>query len=196
MTHQQPTARKRSSRFKLRFPERDIRLWASRYSDPAEPPIEDQVAPRARKRKYLDRDGFLAICAWKSPRTKSRCASNTTRMIEDTTRIALSTENEQLAIEVLTLLKGVSWPTASVILHFCRDGVYPILDFRALWSLRCEVPPQYDCDFWWSFTEYFRALAHRTDLDARMLDRALWQFSKERQTVPARMERATIPEEE
>lgn len=171
----------RTTHFDLRFPEREIASWAGRYSDPKESHIEDEVAPRARERGFLDPAGFLDICAWKSPRTRPRCASNPPDMIQDTTRIAFSTRNERLAIEILTLLDGVSWPTASVMLHFCRKGIYPILDFRALWSLRCDVPTRYDFAFWWEYTEFFRALARRTGSSARTLDRALWQFSKKNQ---------------
>ncbi len=36
---------------------------------------------------------------------------------------------------VLRFLDGVEWPTASTILHFCGARPYPILDYRALWSL-------------------------------------------------------------
>jgi hypothetical protein len=80
----------------------------------------------------------------------------------------------------------VSYPTASVILHFFHRDVYPILDFRALWSMGFDQPPQYTFEFWWEYVEATRNLlarAHRTlpSLSMRELDRALWQYSKERQ---------------
>ncbi len=62
-------------------------------------------------------------------------SSNPEDFIKDVTHTALITPSERLRIEVLTLLNGVSWPTASVLLHFGYDNLYPILDFRALWSL-------------------------------------------------------------
>ena len=99
----------------------------------------------------------------------------------EVTRTALRTDNERLKIEILTLLTGVSWPTASVILHFCDKKPYPILDYRALWSLRVEAPPRYDFDFWWAYTRFVRRLAKETKLSMRTIDRALWQYSKERQ---------------
>jgi hypothetical protein len=98
------------------------------------------------------------------------------------TRTALSTESEQLRVEVLTLLNGVSWPTASVILHFCHREAYPILDFRALWSLGVEANDvRYNFDLWWGYTQACRRLAEETGLSMRELDRALWQYSKENQ---------------
>ena len=97
------------------------------------------------------------------------------------TSTALSTQNERLKIEVLTLLCGVEWPTASVILHFCANDRYPILDFRAMWSLSVDVPKAYDFDFWWGYVQYARHLADETRMTMRTIDRALWQFSKENQ---------------
>lgn len=41
----------------------------------------------------------------------------TTAPSSTNTRVALSTPSERLRIEVLTLLDGVGWPTASVLLH-------------------------------------------------------------------------------
>ena len=103
--------------------------------------------------------------------------------IEAVTKMAFSTPNERLRIEVLLLLDGVRWPTASVILHFCHAEPYPILDIRALWSLGMNVTPaSHHFDFWWSYTLYCRKLAKAAGVSMRELDRALWQYSKEMQT--------------
>lgn len=69
----------------------------------------------------------------------------------------------------------------SVILHLYYREQYPILDFRALWSLSVDVPGTYKFSFWWSYVEYCRGLAERTGFDMRTLDRALWQYSRENQ---------------
>lgn len=155
--------------------------WAKRYSYPGEAEVEDRVAPAARHRGYLTRDEFLTLCLWKTPRSKSRCAANDASFVQEATRTALSTPHEELKIGVLLLLKGVSWPTASVILHFCDRGEYPILDYRVLWSVGMRPPPQYTFPFWWAYTCFTRELRARTGMSLRMLDRALWQYSKERQ---------------
>jgi hypothetical protein len=98
--------------------------------------------------------------------------------------VALSAAtSERLQIEVLRLLKGVEWPVASVLLHWGHRDQYPVLDFRALWSLgieRNEIPP-YDFDFWWDYVRYCRKVSDRTRICMRILDRALWQYSKEHQ---------------
>jgi hypothetical protein len=74
----------------------------------------------------------------------------------------------------------VSWPTASVLLHFGRADPYPILDFRALQSLGVEQPSQYTFDFWWAYVQACRRLADKHGVDMRTFDRALWQWSAER----------------
>ena len=90
--------------------------------------------------------------------------------------------SDRLRIEVLTLLNGVSWPTASVLLHVGHADRDPILDFRALWSLGVEgLPNQYTFPIWWSYVQVCRELAASAAVSMRTLDRALWQFSKEHQ---------------
>jgi hypothetical protein len=111
------------------------------------------------------------------------------------TAAALATPSERLRIEVLTLLCGVKWPTASVILHFCSTDRYPILDFRALWSLNVNVPKAYGFDLWWEYTQFCRRMADEAHVSMRTLDRALWQFSKENQPPTPRTAavRAALP---
>jgi hypothetical protein len=119
---------------------------------------------------------------WKTPRSQHKVASNSAEFIEAVTGTALSTGSEQLRIEVLTLLNGVSWSTASVILHFCHREPYPILDVRALWSLSVDAGKvTYNYELWWKYTQVYRELAKSTRLSMRELDRALWQYSKENQ---------------
>ena len=167
--------------FRLRFPEREIEYWASRYSYTGEEEIENRVAPAARKRGYLTRQEFLQLCRWKTPRSAQRCALNDEDFVREVTEASLRSRNEEFKIRVLGVLRGVAWPTASVILHWCDRGQYPILDYRALWSLSLEVPSPYNFPFWSRYCAYVRELAARTGLSMRAVDRALWQYSKEKQ---------------
>lgn len=109
-------------------------------------------------------------------------ASNPANYMEAVIQTALSTPNERLRIEVLLLLKGVRWPTASVVLHFCHSEPYPILDFRSLWSLGVDANTMaYKFEFWNEYTQYCRKIAKDAGVSIRELDRALWQYSKEEQ---------------
>ncbi len=132
----------------LRFKKSEISHWSSRYQvDSMEDFIEKKLRPTIQANKYLTSTQLLKLCKWKTPRTKSRVAKNSEEFIRVVTETAFSTPSEQLRIEVLTLLQGVSWPTASVLLHFGSSEPYPILDFRALWTLGLRVPKQYDFNF-------------------------------------------------
>ncbi len=63
-----------------------------------------------------------------------------------------------------------------------RSGYkYPIIDFRALWSLQVNVPNKYTFEFWRKYVQYCRKIARENHVDLRILDKALWQYSKENQ---------------
>ena len=93
----------------------------------------------------------------------------------------MSAKHERIRIGSLLPLAGVGFPTASVILHFCHKDPYPIIDFRALWSLGYDKPPSYNIQFWQEYVDYTRKLAQQTGLSIGELDKALWQYSSERQ---------------
>lgn len=165
--------------FRLRFPESAIKKWSLQYDYPGEQQVIAGPVAKAKKNGYLDMETFLAIGEWKSKRPRARQKSNPAEFVEEVTRVALApSTSPRLAIEALTLLAGVSWPTASVILHFCHARPYPILDFRALWSVSCPVPARYTFTFWEDYTDYVCALAHRNAISMRDLDRALWTYSR------------------
>ena len=128
------------------------------------------------------RDEFLALTRWKTQRTKSRCESNTEAAVRQMTALGLSTTDERLRIESLVALHGVERRTASVLLHFAHRDPYPIIDFRALWSLGVdEEPKYYSFALWDAYVAACRSLAKRAGVSMRVFDRALWQYSKEKQ---------------
>jgi len=165
----------------LRFRPSDIQWWASRYDYGINETQVTALIPEVRQKQCLTKRQLRTIAAWKAPRSAGHMERNTARYVREVTSIALSAASERLRIETLTLLDGVSWPTASVILHFFHRSRYPIIDYRALWSVKLKTPSRYDFPFWWSYVKYCRVLAGRNHVDMRTLDRALWQYSKERQ---------------
>lgn len=168
--------------FNLRFGRKEISYWAGRYPAADDAHVESVIAPLVHERGYFTKPEFIAMCRWKTPRSKPLVESNLEGFIKEVTRTSFSTPDERLRIEVLTLLKGVGWPTASVLLHFGHSALYPILDFRALWSLGIEKPPDiYEFDYWWNYTIFCRQIASKTGVTMRVLDRALWQYSDENQ---------------
>jgi hypothetical protein len=168
----------------LRFPQSDIRNWAVRYEKELgekdrglTDAITRDVFPSYERNGFLTKKEFLTVCAWKTLRSRRWCESNDESLIRDVSAFARTTESERLRIQVWTLLAGVKWPTASVFLHFAFPERYPILDFRALWSLKTKVPPQYTFAFWSEYAMFCRALAQSSGVTIRVLDEALWKYS-------------------
>ena len=168
-------------RFKLRFPLSAIERWAKEFSDASDSVIEKDIAPAARRQGYLTREQFLRIAEWKTVRSRPRCEKNDAGYVKEVTRAALGSKNERFKVQALRLLEGVEWPTASVILHFCDRGRYPILDVRALWSAGLDATPSYGFPLWMEYTDFMRGLAADAGVSMRTLDKALWRYSKEKQ---------------
>lgn len=166
--------------FRLRLPAREVRKWAARYDARVDDGLVE-LARRVRERGYLTGKDLRALARWKTPRTAAHVARNEEGFVRAVTRVAFATECERPRIEVLLLLRGVAWPTASVILHFVYPDRYPVLDYRALWSVGVSPAPPYTFAFWERYLGFTRATARRLKVSMRDLDRALWQYSKEKQ---------------
>ena len=176
--------KRKTPKFELRFPLSQVRLWAERYSY-SRSGAEDALVslkPRIRRSRRLTKDHLVDICRWKATRSAGNALKNDPAYVEHITRLSFSTSDERARIELLTLLDGIGWPTASVILHFYHKARYPILDYRALWSVRAKPPRKYSFDFWWHYTLFCRRTAKKAGVRMRTLDKALWQYSKEHQS--------------
>lgn len=174
--------------FQLRFAASEVHHWAEKYRaamKAEERDLIDEVAPAAGARGWLTKGEFLAVCHWKSPRSQPRCQKNHEDFVRAVTATALSTENERLRIEVLRLLDGVEWPTASAILHLVHPDRYPLLDIRALWSVGANMHRPYDFELWRAYTGFCRTIADACGASMRDVDRALYQFSVENQPAGA-----------
>ena len=164
---------------KLRCRQAELNVLAGRYE--YDTFNLGKLRPKVLSQGFLTKDDLRVAAKWKSPRSAIHIEKNTDTYVKEISKFALSTKEKRTRIEVLTLLNGVQWPTASVILHFFHRSRYPIIDFRALWTVSMEVPDQYSFDYWWQYLGYCRALAKKSKLSMRELDQALWQFSKENQ---------------
>jgi len=178
----------------------EIGALAQRYTDElkeaeerAEQRIIDVIAPAVCKRGHFTRDEFVALCLWKSRRPRKRYEAIPEGRIIEATALALSAKDEVLRIGILLTLDGISWPTASVLLHFGHRDDYPILDVRALESLAVKRPSQYTFKFWEAYFTKCRALAAEHQVTMRTLDRALWQWSKDRSPKTAGVRRRRRP---
>jgi hypothetical protein len=153
---------------------------AKRYSYPSEGRIVDKIGPAARERGHFTRSEFIDVCGWKTERSKSRVAANSEAEVVEATRLALGAETEALRIWIPMGLSGVQWATSSVLLHFGHRDRYPILDYRALEALGVTGHVNYTVPFWIAYVAACRAIDDETGLGMRTIDRAMWQWSKER----------------
>lgn len=164
----------------------DIKKYARAYDlfhmehNPQDLRYEKEFISIPKPINFLDLKVLRDIARWKSPRSSGHIEDNTEGYVREITGFALHAKEEQTRIEALTILSGVGWPTASVILHFFHQDPYPILDVRALNSLGVTPPNQYHFDFWWSYVEACRDLSKTFAVGMRTLDKALWEFDRER----------------
>jgi hypothetical protein len=162
----------------LRFPLGDVRKWTERYSyDVDDDRVIDAIAPTVRERGHFLRDDFLQTYRWKTHRTIRHAEKYSDAEIADVTGVAFRQTNEKLRISLLRALDGVDWPVASTLLHVGVSSEYPIIDFRALWSLNSGMPTYVSFEFWWAYVQCCRRLANAAGTSVRELDKALWAYS-------------------
>ncbi|MEZ0327653.1 MAG: hypothetical protein ACAH95_17280 [Fimbriimonas sp.] len=164
---------------KPRFAREKVEFYAARYSYGKEEAVSALV-PTIRARGFLTLQDLAIVGDWKSPRIRSRLAQNDDKAVREVTRLALASSSIRLAVHVPQVLTGVGMPVASTLLHWFHRDSFPILDFRALWSLGVE-PQLYTLDFWERYVTATRSLAESWEVDMRTLDKALWQYSAEHQ---------------
>ena len=164
--------------FALRFPPADIEALAGRFPAGDDAACAAAGAAAAARGRYT-RGEFLAVCRWKSPRSRPLVEANSARAVRAATGAALATADEAARIACLLGLQGVGVPTASALLYFAFPERYPILDVRALESLGCRGRSTYPVRFWLEYLQACRAIAAEHGVTVRTLDMALWQYSKE-----------------
>jgi len=103
---------------KLRLEESQINDIASRYEYANGEDEIIRLQPKIKKKGFLTAEELYKIAYWKSPRSSGHVSNNRDDYAQEITGFAFGAKNERSRIEVLTLLTGVSMPTASVILHF------------------------------------------------------------------------------
>lgn len=158
------------------------RRYDAHYKDTSDRRIEEKMKNLLKKQRYLTKDNLTEIAIWKAgPRIRRHCTKNNDLFVREITKFSFSTKNEEARIKSLIVLDGVFYPVASTILHFAFPGRYPIMDFRAIWSLGWKQPKIYDFNFWQKYCNETRKISKKLKLSLRVIDKALWQYSKEKQ---------------
>jgi hypothetical protein len=145
-----------------------IREWLSQQPEP----------------KRLNKDFFVKLGCWKSPRQLHAYKANDERLIEEVTRLAYELTNERIKLHILKLLKGVEVAVASTILHFLQPDIFAIFDIRVRRSLKeagkwDDVTDTSD-EAWLEYTAIMRNLSDSLGVTLRDLEKALWAHDKGR----------------
>jgi hypothetical protein len=98
--------------FELQFPASEIEALACRFGYPDDARLL-KAGAAARARGHYTREGFIAVCAWTTARSRSKVASNTEAAVVEATGKALATRDEATRMSALLELEGVGVPTAS-----------------------------------------------------------------------------------
>ena len=131
----------------------------------------------ASKMGYITQEDLIAVVNWKSPRARPLCQKNCQTEIKEISCASFTAKSERLRIGSLLILKGVSWPMASVILHFRFPKKYPILDVRAMNTVGGST--NYNFELWIEYVELCGNAAVRHGITLRELDKALWMYDFE-----------------
>ena len=88
---------------KLRCRTTQLAQYAQRFGAANDDPMF-AIGRAARARGHVTRSEFLALCAWKTPRSKPRCARNTPAAVRSATRLALASPDEHIRVDALRAL--------------------------------------------------------------------------------------------
>ncbi len=93
-----------------------VKEYSTLYDKTELSPLErdpfSETSMKLQDRGEYEFEEFLAVCNWKSNRTRTLVQSNTHANVSEIGRIAFNC-SEDLRVQVLSLLRGVSTPTAS-----------------------------------------------------------------------------------
>jgi hypothetical protein len=142
----------------------------------------------ARRRGFISRGEFLAMCRWKSPRAQRHYLRNGPARIREASRRALTARSERRRIEHLLALDGVSVPVASAILTLLDPRRYGVLDIRAwqmLYAVRgVDANPAgrgFTVAQWLRYLGTLREHARRLRASARAVEYTLFLCHRKRQ---------------
>ena len=168
----------------LQFCESEIEYWAERYiqcqklsSRQWEETLIERKN-RIQKREAMILDELYDISYWKSRRQSKRVWDNLEATVNRVTKAAFASDNDWDKLKKLLTLEGISYARASAILHLYDEGLYPIIDVYAVWSVDKNetVKNSYTKKFWCEYVPFCRKLARRFGDDMRMVDRALMHY--------------------
>ena len=168
-----------------------VRDWAkvydtkrSTHGDVEENAIMDWIS-RHPEPKFLNKEYFVRLGRWKTPRYNDTRKANPEETIIEVTRLAYQMQDDLSKLEILRSLRGVGIAVASTILYFLEPDRYAIFDYhvrRTLNKRHCWNRGETDNTrrAWLEYVTITRRLAARIGVDLRTLEKALFAYDKYR----------------
>ena len=110
-----------------------LRAIVNRDEDPKTATLMKMLEP-VRSRGWFNRDEFVAMGMWKSPRPKQHYLSNDPETIISVSGKALVAPTDREKLTKLIELRGVSMPTATAILTLIYPENFGVIDIH-VWKL-------------------------------------------------------------
>ena len=132
---------------------------------------------KIRDQQFFDINQILQIVKWRTPAEPGHLRQNDPERVKVISRQALSQEDEEIKIHILTLIKGVAIPTASKILAVAYPDRYPTLN-RMGWRVLHRwhyLDGNYSVTHqaWMKYLQACEVLMKKFDLSGQSLDQVL-----------------------
>jgi hypothetical protein len=167
----------------------DFLMWSRKYDKAIgwQAQRERDLGARFRKTKVMTKADLAAVVEWKfneEPEKKDRTLELINRNSEETVNrissqiFSLPTGDDAYRMNCLTMLEGVNPVLASAVLAFFDPKVYGIFDMRVWKPLLGNAPSGLlTTANYVKFLAALRKTAEKHNLDARVIDKALFKKS-------------------
>jgi hypothetical protein len=167
----------------------DFLLWSRKYDKAFgwQAQRERELGAKFRKNKTMSRADLAAVVEWKfkdEPDKKARTLELIERNSEEAvSRVSsqvfnLPTDDDMYRMNCLTTLEGVSPVLASVILAFFNPKIYGVFEVHVWKRLLGNAPANLlTAANYRMFLQALRRTAGKHNLDARVVDKALFKKS-------------------
>lgn len=165
--------------------------WKARYDkeeDLYDPGLETRLRDKFQKKRLITKDELIKIVEWKfqtlpgrRKRTYNLLASVEDNFIQNASKLAFQTEDDNTRLSLLCSIRGVGNALSSVILAFFdpdRYGVLDIHDWRELFGKEPRDIFQ-NPERAITFFNRLRELASQTGLSCRDVEKALFKKNLE-----------------
>lgn len=174
-----------------RVPYRSLRVLLRRELVAEEHPETAALIRRLAHVKMagrFTRAEFLAMCRWKSPRSRRHYERNTAATVRRVSAAVLATRSERRRMARLVELPGVSVATGSAILTLIDPRRYGVLDIRC-WQLLFRVRSvagnrrgrAFTVGQWEQYLERLREHARALGVSARSIEYTLFHCHRKLQ---------------